>query len=984
MTNNPMQLKINHPALAALDEQGRRELENNAEILVYSPGQVLSQRQLIPERMLLILQGEARLLGKRDGKEVSLGKIGAGQWIGLVSMLRGSPCEEVTASEEVVALAIRDQDVAHWYQTQIGFRRWCDQNTFAAEVIALVELLMAKRVKKTQGYQDIISKAVKGCRCLTTAEVAIEDRTHESVVYIASANQSTYGIGDELNCSQPLPVSKGPFSVRLLSLPRVMVQEILQDEDDVIDEPTEGSSLTQAIRQGPSLPARSSLYFNDSETWEKRIKLYQGEGPLDGTIACFQMLAGLLKVPYRSDAIERVLRDSIGRGQNPTLMLCGQLAANLGLHVLGVKLNTDHCDRMHTPSMVTWETSFALVLESNAKEIVFATPDRGLVRLNAGEIRSIYGDEINLLLLERNNNTPEQNFGISWFVPALKKHKTVLVQVLIASFVVQLFGLANPLLIQVIIDKVISQRSLDTLQILGIALVVVALLESILGSLRTFLFAETTNRIDMRLGADVIDHLLRLPVSYFDKRPVGELGTRIAELEKIRNFLTGQALTTILDAIFSIIYIIVMALYSWILTLVALSVVPIQVAMTIFGAPLFRRQFRKAAEDNAKTQSHLVEVLSGIQTVKAQNIETISRWRWQDLYSKYVSRSFEKTITATALNETSQFFQKLSQLLVLWMGAAMVLTGDLSLGELIAFRIISGYVTQPLLRLSSIWQTIQELRISFERLADVVDTPQESNERDQAKIPLPTINGGVTFEKVSFGFNGSAGPLVLKSVDLNVAPGTFVGIVGQSGSGKSTLMKMMSRLYSPLSGRIFIDDYDIDKVELYSLRRQIGIVPQEPLLFAGTIAENISLADSEANNEDIIKAAKIADAHDFIMELSDGYSTRVGERGAGLSGGQRQRLAIARTLLTQPRLMILDEATSALDYETERKVCDNLLEALKHETVFFISHRLNTIRRADLIIVMDRGVIVEQGRHEELIEAKGRYYALYRQQERES
>jgi ATP-binding cassette subfamily B protein len=546
--------------------------------------------------------------------------------------------------------------------------------------------------------------------------------------------------------------------------------------------------------------------------------------------------------------------------------------------------------------------------------------------------------------------------------------------------VVQLFSLANPLLIQVIIDKVISQRSLDTLQVLGVALVVVTLMEGVIGSLRTFLFTETTNRIDLRLGAEVIDHLLRLPLSYFDRRPVGELGTRIAEMEKIRNFLTGQALTTVLDAAFSVIYIVVMVLYSWVLTLIALSVLPIQIGLTVLGAPLFRRQYRDAANENARTQSHLVEVLSGIQTVKAQNVEMISRWKWQDFYSKYIARTFEKTITGTALSETSQVLQKLSQLLVLWVGATLVLNGEMSLGQLIAFRIISGYVTQPMLRLSSIWQNIQELKVSFERLADVVDTPEESSLDDKQKIPLPPVDGRVVFENVTFAFPGAPTP-VLQNINLDIPAGTFVGVVGQSGSGKSTLTKLLSRLYSPGSGRVLIDNYDIDKVELYSLRRQIGIVPQEPLLFTGSVAENIALTDPDATSDAIVEASGLACAHEFIMELPSGYSTNVGERGAGLSGGQRQRIALARTLLSRPKMLVLDEATSALDYDTERRVCDNLRENLQHCTVFFITHRLSTIRRADLIVMLHQGAIVETGTHDELIARRGRYYALYRQQE---
>ena len=323
--------------------------------------------------------------------------------------------------------------------------------------------------------------------------------------------------------------------------------------------------------------------------------------------------------------------------------------------------------------------------------------------------------------------------------------------------------------------------------------------------------------------------------------------------------------------------------------------------------------------------------------------------------------------------------QKISQLLVLWVGATLVLKGQLTLGQLIAFRIISSYVTQPLLRLSTIWQNIQELRVSFERLGDVIDTPQESDNLDKQKISMPPVNGKVRFEDVTFSFDQNNSN-VLNNVSFEIDKGQFVGIVGESGSGKSTLMKLLSRLYSPNLGKVKIDDYDINKVELYSLRRQIGIVPQEPILFSGTVMENIALTQSEASNDEIIKAAKLAEAHDFIMNLPFGYSTEVGERGSSLSGGQRQRIAIARTLLNKPNILILDEATSALDYNTEKKLCDNLINNLKNNTVFFITHRLATIKNSDLIIVMHDGKLDELGSYKQLMSNKGRYYALERQQ----
>jgi ATP-binding cassette, subfamily B, bacterial HlyB/CyaB len=982
MTASPSLSSIQHPALEGLDDIGRSALDEQGELLQFKTGQVLCDQAVIPSKVLLILQGQARLLHQDRGNIVTLAKLGSGQWAGLASLLRAAPCEEVSASTELLALALPDSLILEWLQNQPSFRQWCESNVLPAEMAALMESLLKRSSRSDVNLQSAMAAAVKHTEAVQPQKEFIEAAAAaQRQVFVASANSPDLALGEQLLPGSALPQLRGPLPLRLLSLPAAMAAEVNQHPQGQV-QPAGENSLP--VKEAPSLPQRSALDLGGNTGPASGFALVKGEGPLEGTVACFQMLAKLMGLPFRRDAVERTIKDTLRRGHIPSLQLCGQLAANLGLNVVGSRLPVVMASRLQTPAMLAWGDSFALVLESSEAGLKLATPDQGYVKLKPVQITERFGEHLDLLLLDRNNSTPEQRFGPSWFWPALKRYRGVLIQVLAASFVVQLFTLANPLLIQVIIDKVISQRSLDTLQVLGIALVVVALLEGVLGSLRTFLFAETTNRIDLRLGSEVIDHLLRLPLGYFDRRPVGELGTRIAELEKIRNFLTGQALTTVLDAAFSVIYIIVMALYSWVLTIVALIVLPIQAALTILGAPLFRRQFRSAAEQNAKTQSHLVEVLTGIQTVKAQNVEMVSRWTWQDLYAKYIARTFEKTITGTALNETSQFLQKLSQLLVLWVGAGLVLEGKLTLGQLIAFRIISGYVTQPLLRLTTIWQSVQELRVSFERLADVVDTPQESNEADKAKIPLPPINGAVQFADVTFSFAGAGGAAVLKNVDLEIAAGTFVGIVGQSGSGKSTLMKLLPRLYSPQQGRILIDGYDIDKVELYSLRRQIGIVPQDPLLFSGTVSKNIALTDPDSSSDAIVKAAKIAGAHDFIMQLPSGYSTVVGERGAGLSGGQCQRIAIARTLLNNPKLLVMDEATSALDYGTERLVCDNLIHELKGCTVFFITHRLNTIRRADQIVMMDQGAIVEVGSHSELMAMRGRYYALYRQQEGEA
>ena len=966
-------------AACQLSAERLATLGSQLQVRDFAVGQALCHRDVVPQEVLLLLEGEARVLVQDQGRIATLCKLGPGDWVGLASFLRVQGCEEVAASSAIKAAVLTDADLLRLLEEEVAFQRWCSSKLWAAELVEILRPLLESHPTAAIGLRDLCRDLLPVSRCIEPTAAALGSVRASEELVAASNNLLAHTLGATLDPAAGIPEVNPPLPVRLVVWSKERLAQLLGDGlSHHAGQGSPAGALVPNPSPGLSAPLNTGLDLGSRD--QIRFSLIRGTGPLDEVLACFQMLSAELKLPFRRDAVERILREGLNRGRQPNLQLCGQLGAMLGLHVSGVRVPASQGTRLQTPGLVSWNGGFALVQLSNAHGVVLASPRDGWVELAPDAIEEAFPEGIELLLLERSDRTPEQRFGFSWFWPALRRYRGLLLQVLVASFVVQLFSLANPLLIQVIIDKVISQRSLDTLQVLGIALVVVTLMEGVIGSLRTFLFSETTNRIDLRLGSEVIDHLLRLPLSYFDRRPVGELGTRIAEMEKIRNFLTGQALTTVLDSAFSIIYIVVMLVYSSLLTFVALSVLPVQIGITLLGAPLFRRQYRDAANQNARTQSHLVEVLSGIQTVKAQNVEMISRWKWQDFYSQYIARTFEKTITGTALTEASQVLQKLSQLLVLWVGASLVLQGDISLGQLIAFRIISGYVTQPMLRLSGIWQSIQELKVSFERLADVVDTPEESSEEDKKKIPFPPLDGRVQFENVSFSFPGISSP-VLQNISLDVAPGTFVGIVGQSGSGKSTLTKLLSRLYSPTQGRVLMDGYDIDKVELYSLRRQIGIVPQEPLLFSGTVAENIALTDPDATSDSIVDAATLACAHEFIMQLPSGYSTNVGERGAGLSGGQRQRIALARTLLSRPKMLVLDEATSALDYDTERRVCNNLLDNIEHSTVFFITHRLSTIRRADLIVMMHQGAVVETGTHDELLALKGRYYALYRQQE---
>ncbi|QNI75797.1 peptidase domain-containing ABC transporter [Synechococcus sp. MVIR-18-1] len=747
---------------------------------------------------------------------------------------------------------------------------------------------------------------------------------------------------------------------------------------------TKESNIPESVDSSSILESDQDSPPNDNLPKETQYRFFESvPGYIPEAISCFRTVGDQLKLPIKVDILKRIFEEQSSKTEGKvSLQLCAAISESLGLKTQLLNLPVNLIGRLKTPSLVHLrDDELCVALASKTGKLLLARPKFGIESLTIEDLTPL-SDEASclpVLILQKTDRTPQKKFDFKWFLPLIKKNKRPLLEVLIASFFVQIFQLMNPLIVQQIVDKVIGQNGMSTLPVLAVLLFSFSLFENVLTAVRTNLFIDTTNRIDISLGEQVIDHLLRLPLTYFDKRPVGELSSRLGELEQIRSFLTGTALTVIMDAVFSVVYIIIMLVYSWVLTIVALLVAPILALLTFSLSPVIRSQLRSKANLNANTQNHLIEILTGIQTVKAQNFELKARWKWKERYSDYVAEGFRNAVTSTTANGLTQFFNQISSLSVLCVGAYLVLKGELTLGQLIAFRIIAGYVTTPLLRLSGLYQSFQQTSISLERLADIIDTPQESTETDQKNIPLAEIQGNITYEELSFRF-GKQGPLQLTQVDLDISAGEFAAIVGQSGSGKSTLTKLLTRLYEPNAGRILVDSMDIAKVELYSLRSQIGIVPQDSLLFEGSVQDNISLSNPEATSDEVIAAAKVACAHEFIMSLPSGYASSVGERGGALSGGQRQRIAIARTVLQNPRLLIMDEATSALDYQTERLVSLNLMEYFRGKTVLFITHRLNSIVHADKIVMMHQGQVDEVGTHEELLELKGRYFALFNQQ----
>ncbi|KJH71675.1 type I secretion system permease/ATPase [Aliterella atlantica] len=957
------------PPFDALPSQTREQLAAKCQLLRYRMGQAIVRREAMPVYIAILYQGQARVVCYPANAPETLELVEPGYIFGWVSAIRQVPCETALASTEAICLTLPVTTFLEFLEREPQFAAAFYEHSSAIEVFNLLE--GDRSAAKNTNLKELALTACKEATVLNLPPGKTSLHSLEpNKVWLLSGGTTNFAVGSRLVPTlerEYIKVSP-PGNARLVGLH-------LPEEYEQREKSSLPNTLLSEIPYAPEYP-------ESQEKGATKIKYpyIHARGPVEATLACLQMVAQHLSIPFRRDVLRRSLTNSFTRTGSISLQLCGAVGELIGLKSQIVNIPASTISRLPTPAMIPWQDSFAILYKASQEQIVLAIPETGIREMKIAAFVDAWGESGQVLLLQATSHTPTRRFGISWFLPSLYRYRKVLLEVFIASFFVQLFGLANPLVTQVIIDRVLAQNSIETLNVLGIFLIVIATFEAVITSLRTNLFVDTTNRIDLSLGAQVIDRLLRLPLRYFERRPVGELATRVGELENIRQFLTGTALTVVLDAVFSVIYIVVMIFYSPLLTIVALATVPLFALLTLVAAPIVRNQARTKAERNAETQSYLVEVVSGIQTVKAQNIELRSRWQWQERYARYVSAGFNSTLTSTTASSISNFLNKLSSLLLLWVGAYLVLQGNLTLGQLIAFRIIAGYTTSPLLRLIQLWQNFQETALSLERLGDILDTPTEIEVAGKDNIPMPEISGRVQYESVSFRFS-SSGEKQLKNVNLDFPSGTFVGVVGLSGAGKSTLTKLLPRLYELDSGRILIDGYDISKVELYSLRSQIGVVLQDTLLFDGTVQENIALTNPDATQEEIVAAAKVAVAHDFIMSLPQGYNTRVGERGAALSGGQRQRIAIARTVLQNPKILVLDEATSALDYHSERQVCLNLADVFSERTVMFITHRLATIKHADVIVMMDAGRVSEQGTHAELMQVKGHYYCLYQQQE---
>jgi len=944
-------------------------------------GQTVLRDDVLPSGVLLVRRGQLRSLAPapRGQGLRTIERLGPGAVLGWAGLVRQRPCEQIRATTDVEALLLPAPAFLDLLAGHPSLAAAFQQRLAAPELHAL---LLALAPEHPWAQQQLEAWPAPLTSCVLRSLIPGPETglaLPEGFRWFASSGRP---LGEPWpQPSPPLePLAAGSPWLRLIGLPMPAAAP---------EAPFgQGPGAQQAAPAVTPEVLGDDEYSPSPEPPQPRphpgvLRLQPASGPRDVPLAICGALADYYGLPLNRDGLRDQINAILERQPSLNLINLGQLLDGLGLKVLLSRVPVDRLGRVPVPAVIEQAGRFGLLdgIEADGQARVLEA-EFGALRIPVADLAQGAEGECELLLLERKADAKERRFSWAWYGPYLKEHRRELIEVGVASLVANLMKLVPALGILVLLDQVVASRSMGALVSISLVILLATAVEGVLKTVRSFILTETANRIDQATKTTILDQLVRLPQGFFDSRPVGQVMFYLNQLDRLREFLVGQSLTTVIDFVFSLIFLAVLLLISPLLTLVALSTLPLLLALALVSTPVVRDQIRASIAESVRTFSHLNESITGIQTIKSQNAELKTRWEFQNRYARFIGEDFKLKISQETVKNLSEFIGNVNQVLVTGVGVWLIIQNQLNIGEFFAFRILSGYLTGPLVSLVTTFQAFQFTTEQLRLVADVVDRPTEQTLAEAQNIPMPTLKGSVQFREVNFRFRED-GPLILQGVNLELPAGAFIGLVGGSGSGKSTLLKLLPRFYRPEQGSVLIDGLDIGKVELYSLRRQIGIVPQDSVLFDGTIRDNLLMVKPDATAAELMRAARIACAHDFIMELPQGYNSSVGERGAGLSGGQRQRLALARAVLQNPRMLILDEATSAPDASTERQVCINLFEAFRGRTVFFITHRLSTVRPADAIVLMDKGAVMEMGSHEQLMQQQGWYYALYKSQSQE-
>ena len=968
------------PLLQDLSEERLLSLAAGARLVQLPLGQALQRAGQLPGGAALVLEGRLRrLLAKPGGSPWNLGFAEAGEWLGWSALWRGEPELTLIASRPTTLLLVSAPVALAALEADAGLRRALMVPSFE-ELAVLMAGEWARQGVFVEDQQGQLRQLQRDTRVLGPA-----DELPSGHLLLFSGPRQPGGLqpGERLTAeSSRWRQSAGPLPPRVLAIPEAaLVAPVAANDSSSALTVTRPSGLEVSLQAEAEAEAHDELPASAIDGMAPFSSRGSEINRVEQALICILHLAAARRLAVSEDLLRRSLEDIEERLGALRLPQVGLQLEAIGFETRPLRARPWDLARLEPPVMLDLDGAFVLLLAGGARGgVLIGDPRHGLRRYGLAQLQERFPDGLDVLVIRPERlDQQASSFGLGWFLPAFLRYPNLLALILISGFVGKALAAAFPLGVMILLNSVIGQQNTSLLLPLAVVLTVAAIAGSVSNGVRTFLSADLSDRVDVRLGSAVVEHLLRLPLPYFERRQVGAILYNVNQLYTIRQFLVEQVLGVGLDLLFSGVFLVVLFAISPTLTWLTLAVVPVLIALNLVSTPVLQRLIKESNRYAAASSSYLVEILSGMRTVKSQNFEVVARWEWLERYRRFTNTRFRLTQLASLLGETGNLVQSLLELLVFVVGAWLVIDNQLNVGALIAVRLLAGRMVAPLLRLTSLWQGYQEMQLSLACLSDVMLTLPEVGEEDRQALPLAAVKGELRFEQVSFRY-GDRGAMLLDELDLLIPAGQLVGIVGLSGSGKSTLVQLIDRLYLPRDGHIYLDGYAIDKLQLAGLRRHIGYVPQDSLLFEGTVLDNIRLNNPDADIEAVTEAARVAVAHEFIMGLANGYATRLGERGAGLSGGQRQRLCLARTVLQDPSLLILDEATSALDADTERQVYRNLVQRFSGSTMVFITHRLTTLTDTDRILYMESGQIIEDGHHAELLNRKGSYAALWQQQ----
>lgn len=985
-------------------------LAEHTESRFFQFGETVCNASEPADGLFVIKSGSVRIFTEERGKEVSMGMRKEREVFAEIAMLRDYRHESsVRASAKTELLFIPRKVIAPILADNAAAQAFVTSYVAISSAGGFVARLFDLRGKVSKSELEEYVRSVGVKRISAGKHVLKQDSREDRRLYVVRHGEvrivrteegteyplATLGHGEIFGEKACLMRQEQTASViaskdtALLVIPEKTVHFILERNPklrEVLEERIR--FVERELQRHKKLAERRKLPVifdlqSKPELGEKVIKRFawveQAE-EMDCGAACLAMLCRHYNIAMTLGKLRELANVTTNGATLDSLARAGE---SLGFTTRGVQCTFESLLGFELPLIVHWEGyHYVVVYGISKRQVWIADPAVGFKKLSVEEFERGWSGTCLLF-------TPGQNLvqlaasRSPWirFAGYLKPYKKILLHLFMATFVIQVLGVVPPVIIQNVLDGVIVHHNIGLLHLLIMGLIISNVFTQLIATVRAFLANFMVRNMDFAMMSQFFKHTMSLPLSFFAKRKTGDIFARFQENHTIRAFLTESTVTTVLNLLMVFIYFTIMFLYNVKMTLLLIAfVIPIMV-LTVAVTPKLKNYAREVFTAATDAKAFLMETLGGAETIKGMGIERPVRLKWEKKYAKALEVQYRAQRFNIFIGLAGQLLNAATTIAILWVGAHLVLTHELTIGQLIAFNALMGSVLAPLMGLVGLWSLLNDAGVAMERLGDVLDIAPEQKPGELAsRIVLPDLKGEITLDGVYFRYGGNETAHVLENVSLEIKPGELIAIVGRSGSGKTTLAKMLVGFYAPTEGRVTVDGYDMSVIDKEYYRAQVGYVMQSNLLFSGTIAENIASGDASGDRRRIEEVAKMADAHAFISKMPLGYEQVVGERGIGLSGGQIQRLCIARALYHDPRLLVFDEATSALDTQSESNIIGNMQDILKGRTAVIIAHRLSTIMRADKILVLYEGSIVEQGRHEELVERKGMYYQLVQKQ----